>query len=148
MDELKHSVLRDDDSEHDTNLIRKKIILDSVVFFLYHWFVYSISVCFVIKRWQWLHRMMWHFSRVTVRVQHKSVQTHKTTNRSINRFVYQIHQVVTQKKADRTIKKDNIHAIPSWGFFYMSNIKHTDESKDKWWKRFISSRCDLIGCNL
>lgn len=88
-------------------------------FFLYHWFVYSISVCFVIKRWQWLHRMMWHFSRVTVRVQHKSVQTHKTTNRSINRFVYQIHQVVTQKKQTERQKKDNIHAIPSWGFFYM-----------------------------
>lgn len=83
-----------------------------------------------------LHRMMWHFSWVTIRVQHKSVQTHKTTNRSINRFDYQIHQVVTYdgEREEKKIKihkptiffffqKDDIHAITSWACVCFFSLK-------------------------
>lgn len=70
----------------------------------------------------------------TIRVQHKSVQTHKTTNRSINQSEHQIHQVVSdahthKKKRQQPIKKRRHSRDPKLSFFPSHFICETTRNK-------------------
>lgn len=111
------------------------------------------------KQWQWLHHMMRHFSqdysscRPVNLSQCKCIQKPQIDpSTKHHTYIKWLYPEIKIKNA--LIKKNDIHAIPSWVFFFLLLLNKWKmrriELRDKWWKRFIWLRSviwSFVICN-